>query len=136
MNFLSAIENSGFSAWVRESPSALAYPLVIFLHAAGLSMVVGLSTVIDLAILGPWHDLGDSFWWGETPGELHNQGAYVAFLDGHTSRQHWRYTPKPYTDEQGVSCANNGDREDLRWLLEHSPYWDWSRRRPAGPLLP
>ena len=52
MNFLSAIENSGFSAWVRESPSALAYPLVIFLHAAGLSMVVGLSTVIDLAILG------------------------------------------------------------------------------------
>ena len=52
MNFLQSIENSGFSAWVRESPSVWAYPLVIFLHAAGLSMVVGLSSVINLAILG------------------------------------------------------------------------------------
>src|SRR5262245_51551406 len=52
MNFLSSIENSGFSSWVRESPSIWSYPLVIFLHAAGLSMVVGLSSVIDLAILG------------------------------------------------------------------------------------
>jgi len=52
MNFLSSIENTGFCAWVRESPSVWAYPLVIFLHAAGLSMVVGLSSVIDLAILG------------------------------------------------------------------------------------
>jgi hypothetical protein len=52
MNFLSSIENSGLSAWVRESPSVWAYPLVIFLHAAGLSLVVGLSSVIDLAILG------------------------------------------------------------------------------------
>jgi hypothetical protein len=52
MNFLSSIENSGFSAWVRESPSVWAYPLIIFLHAVGLSIVVGLSSVIDLAILG------------------------------------------------------------------------------------
>lgn len=52
MNFLTAIENSGFSAWVRESPSVWAYPSIIFLHAAGLSMVVGLSVVIDLAVLG------------------------------------------------------------------------------------
>ena len=52
MNFLSSIENIAFSAWVRESPSVWAYPLVIFLHAAGLSLVVGLSSVIDLAILG------------------------------------------------------------------------------------
>jgi hypothetical protein len=52
MNFLSSIENSGFSSWVRESPSVWAYPLVIFLHAVGLSMVVGLSSAIDLALLG------------------------------------------------------------------------------------
>jgi hypothetical protein len=52
MNFLSSIENSGFSAWVRESPSVWAYPSIIFLHAVGLSIVVGLSSVIDLAILG------------------------------------------------------------------------------------
>jgi hypothetical protein len=52
MNFLSSIENSGFSAWVRESPSVWAYPSIIFLHAVGLSIVVGLSSVIALAILG------------------------------------------------------------------------------------
>jgi hypothetical protein len=51
MNYIVAIENSGFSAWVRESPSVWAYPFIIFLHAAGLSIVVGLSVVIDLAVL-------------------------------------------------------------------------------------
>ncbi len=52
MNFLIAIENSGFAHWVRESPSMWSYPFVIVLHAAGLSIVVGLSAVIDLAVLG------------------------------------------------------------------------------------
>jgi hypothetical protein len=52
MNLLIAIENSGLSSWVRESPSIWSYPFIIFLHAAGLSLVVGLSVVIDLAVLG------------------------------------------------------------------------------------
>jgi hypothetical protein len=52
MNLLVSIENSGFASWVRESPSPWSYPFIIFLHAAGLTMVVGLSTVIDLAVLG------------------------------------------------------------------------------------
>jgi hypothetical protein len=52
MNFLMILENSGLAAWVRESPSIWAYPSIIFLHSAGLAVVVGLSAVIDLAILG------------------------------------------------------------------------------------
>ena len=52
MNFLISLENSGLASWVRESPSPFSYPFIIFLHAAGLSMVVGLSAVIDLAVLG------------------------------------------------------------------------------------
>ena len=52
MNFLISLETSGFATWIRESSSVWAYPFVIFLHAAGLSMVVGLSAVIDLVVLG------------------------------------------------------------------------------------
>jgi hypothetical protein len=52
MDFLSTIENSGLAAWVRESPSVWAYPTIIFLHSVGLTLVVGLSALIDLAILG------------------------------------------------------------------------------------
>ena len=52
MNFLTTLETGGFASWIRESPSVWAYPFIIFLHAAGLSLVVGLSAVIDLAVLG------------------------------------------------------------------------------------
>jgi hypothetical protein len=52
MNFLIAIQETALATWVRESPSIWAYPSFIFLHSAGLALVVGLSVVIDLSILG------------------------------------------------------------------------------------
>jgi hypothetical protein len=52
MEFLTALENSGFGTWVRESPSPWAYPSVLFLHTVGLSFLVGLNVVIDLRLLG------------------------------------------------------------------------------------
>jgi len=52
MNFLIALQESGLATWVRESTSIWAYPSVIFLHAAGLALVVGVSVIIDLSILG------------------------------------------------------------------------------------
>lgn len=52
MDFLTAVQDSALAAWVRESPSIWAYPTIIFLHSAGLALVVGLSVVIDLSILG------------------------------------------------------------------------------------
>jgi len=52
MEFLSAIENSGLGAWVRESPSIWAYPTIIFLHGVGMAFLVGMNTLIALRLLG------------------------------------------------------------------------------------
>jgi hypothetical protein len=52
MNFLHAIEQSGFSTWIRESPSVWAYPTILFAHTVGLGFLVGASMVIDLRMLG------------------------------------------------------------------------------------
>jgi hypothetical protein len=52
MDFLVRLEQSGFSTWIRESPSVWAYPTILFLHTVGLGFLVGASIVIDLRILG------------------------------------------------------------------------------------
>src|SRR5437667_4483506 len=52
MQFLAAIEQSGFSVWVRESNSILAYPGVLCLHTFGMGVVAGISGLIALRILG------------------------------------------------------------------------------------
>jgi hypothetical protein len=52
MEFLVWLEQSGFSVWMRESPSVWAYPTVLFLHTFGLALLVGASMVIDLRVLG------------------------------------------------------------------------------------
>jgi hypothetical protein len=52
MDFLIRIEQSGFSTWVRGSGSVFSYPLILFLHTVGLSMVAGVNTALDLRILG------------------------------------------------------------------------------------
>jgi hypothetical protein len=49
---LESIENSGFSIWLREAPTVLAYPTVLALHAIGMAFLVGLNTMIALRILG------------------------------------------------------------------------------------
>lgn len=46
------MESTGIGTWVRESPSLLAYPLVLTLHSIGLAFLVGINVVIDLRILG------------------------------------------------------------------------------------
>jgi hypothetical protein len=52
MDVLNAIQDSGLGIWVRESGSLWSYPMIVFLHAAGLSIVVGLNAAIDLRLLG------------------------------------------------------------------------------------
>jgi hypothetical protein len=52
MQFLTWLEQTGFSIWVRESPSLFAYPMILFLHTAGLAFLVGPSIVIGSRILG------------------------------------------------------------------------------------
>jgi len=54
MNFLNALEQLPFSVWVRESGSIWAFPTFLVLHTIGMSIVAGLSAMIDLALLGFW----------------------------------------------------------------------------------
>lgn len=50
--FLSALENSSFGAWLRESPSVWAYPTILTLHTVGLAVLVGANMAVDLRVLG------------------------------------------------------------------------------------
>jgi high-affinity Fe2+/Pb2+ permease len=52
MNFLDSLEQIPFIAWIRESPSVLAYPSVLWLHVMGMAVVAGISGVISLRLLG------------------------------------------------------------------------------------
>ena len=49
---LTQLEQSGLATWIRESGVLYGYPLILFLHTLGLSTVVGVSTAIDLRLLG------------------------------------------------------------------------------------
>ena len=46
------IEQSALSVWMRESPSALAFPNILFLHTLAMGWVAGVNAAIDLRILG------------------------------------------------------------------------------------
>ena len=52
MDFLIAVENTALATWIRESPSLLAYAFILFLHAAGLALVVGFNAAVNLRVLG------------------------------------------------------------------------------------
>src|SRR4051812_12376327 len=52
MDLLRWLEQTGFSSWVRESPSVFAFPTVLLIHTIGMGLVVGVNAGIDLRILG------------------------------------------------------------------------------------
>jgi len=70
--FLHALENMSFSVWVRESGSIWGFGTVLVLHTIGMSLVAGLSAMIDLRLLGvasvmpvkPLEKLYPIMWWG------------------------------------------------------------------------
>jgi len=72
MEFLGWLEGMSYSAWVRESPSLWAFPMLLFAHTLGMSLVAGGSAVIDMALLGLWpksplkplERLFPVIWWG------------------------------------------------------------------------
>jgi hypothetical protein len=51
MALLASLEQTAFSVWVRESPSLLAFPFILYLHTLGLAMLAGLSVGIDVWLL-------------------------------------------------------------------------------------
>jgi hypothetical protein len=52
VEFLQTIEHSAFCTWVREDNSIWAYPGILFVHAAGMAIVVGISAMVGLRVLG------------------------------------------------------------------------------------
>ena len=46
------IERSAFSVWLRESPSALAFPNILFLHTLAMGLVAGTNAAVDFRVLG------------------------------------------------------------------------------------
>ena len=54
MSFLAWIESWSFCVWVRETSSVFGEPMFLFFHTLGMSMIAGVSAVIDLAFLGFW----------------------------------------------------------------------------------
>jgi len=56
-SIMKAVEESGLSVWIRDSPSIFAYWFILSFHALGMGMAVGASVVIDFRILGIARDL-------------------------------------------------------------------------------
>jgi hypothetical protein len=54
MHFLSWLEELSFSRWLNESPSVWGFPMFLFMHTLGMSIVAGGSAIVNLAILGVW----------------------------------------------------------------------------------
>ena len=52
MDLLIWLQESALAQWVGSAPTLLAYPTILTLHTAGMSVVVGTCAVIDLRILG------------------------------------------------------------------------------------
>ena len=46
------VESSAFSIWVRESSSLFAIPGILAAHTLGLGLLAGLSSALDLRLLG------------------------------------------------------------------------------------
>jgi hypothetical protein len=46
-----AIEHNALSVWVRESPSLLAFPFILYLHTLGLAMLAGINVGLDVWVL-------------------------------------------------------------------------------------
>lgn len=66
-SLLGQIEQSGVATWIREGGVLHGYPLILFLHTFGLSTLVGLSSAINLRLLGvapgiPLASLDRLFW--------------------------------------------------------------------------
>ena len=51
MTLFGSIEQTALSVWVRESPSLLAFPFILYLHTLGLAMLAGLNVGLDFWLL-------------------------------------------------------------------------------------
>ncbi len=54
MDFLIAIEEMGYSTFLRESGSIWAFPMYLFMHTLGMATMCGGAVMISFALLGLW----------------------------------------------------------------------------------
>jgi hypothetical protein len=54
MTFLVFLENLEFSRWVKEAQTVWAFPMILFVHTLGMSIVAGGSAMLSLIVLGFW----------------------------------------------------------------------------------
>lgn len=52
MDFAQALQEMALARWIGESGSLWGYPTILFLHTLGLATLAGLSSGIDLRLLG------------------------------------------------------------------------------------
>ena len=52
MELLASLEQTALSVWVRESPSLLAFPFILYLHTLGLAMLAGINVGLAVWLLG------------------------------------------------------------------------------------
>ena len=51
-HFLLWLESTALSIWMRESINVFAFPMILAYHTIGMGFVAGLSSAVDLRILG------------------------------------------------------------------------------------
>jgi hypothetical protein len=54
MSFLVYLEDLQFSHWVKEAQTVWAFPMILFVHTLGMSIVAGASAMLSLILLGFW----------------------------------------------------------------------------------
>jgi hypothetical protein len=52
IKFFQFLENLAFSRWVHEANTIWAFPMILFVHTLGMSIVAGGSAMLDLMVLG------------------------------------------------------------------------------------
>src|SRR5687768_1210451 len=50
--FFILLEQNSIGIWVSQSPSLLAFPTILALHAVGMGLLAGTNAAMDLRILG------------------------------------------------------------------------------------
>ena len=97
MNFLNTIEQTAFSAWVRESGSIWAFPTILVAHTIGMALVAGTSVYVALALLGFWpkmplkplEKLYPLMWWGFAVNAI--TGTMLLMADISTKLTNWDF---------------------------------------------
>jgi hypothetical protein len=54
MKFLVFLEDLAFSHWVKEAQTVWAFPMILFVHTFGMSIVAGGAAMLSLVLLGFW----------------------------------------------------------------------------------